>query len=52
MLKKYAAAGKLRYVGKGWEIRRALRQAVKLHGGHARLAELPADKRNAKASNT
>jgi hypothetical protein len=44
MLKKYQSPSKLRFVGKAWEIRHALRQAKKNHGGHTTLARLLAAK--------
>jgi hypothetical protein len=40
MLKKYVAPHKLRFVGKAWEIRHALRQEKKRLGGNLPLAEL------------
>jgi len=40
MLKRYAAGDRLQWVGRAWEIRRALRQEMKKSGGKARLAEM------------
>ena len=37
MLKKYATENTLRYVGKAWEIRHALRQEQRSKGGHTPL---------------
>lgn len=37
MLKKYADPNTLRYVGKAWEIRRALRQEQRRKGGDTPL---------------
>lgn len=40
MLKRYHADDRVQWVGKAWEIRRALRQELKKSGGKARLSEL------------
>ncbi|MCC3373438.1 Z-ring formation inhibitor MciZ [Cohnella sp. REN36] len=40
MLKRYAADGRIRWVGKAWEIRQALRQERKRAGDCARLADV------------
>ncbi|MFD0670502.1 Z-ring formation inhibitor MciZ [Cohnella sp. GCM10027633] len=40
MLKKYATPCQLRFVGKAWEIRQALRQEQKRKGGDMTLAAL------------
>ncbi|MFC5531666.1 Z-ring formation inhibitor MciZ [Cohnella yongneupensis] len=37
MLKKYATSDNLRFVGKAWEIRHALRQEQKRRGAHTSL---------------
>lgn len=39
MLKRYTADDRVQWVGRAWEIRRALRQEMKKSGGKARLAE-------------
>lgn len=40
MLKRYAASGHVRWVGKAWEIRRALQTEIRRRGGKTGLAEL------------
>ncbi len=40
MLKRYTADDRVQWVGRAWEIRRALQQEMKKSGGKARLTEL------------
>lgn len=40
MLKRYTAGDRVQWVGRAWEIRRALQQEMKKSGGKARLTEL------------
>ena len=40
MLKRYSAGDRVQWVGRAWEIRRALQQEMKKSGGKARLKEL------------
>lgn len=40
MLKSYVSSDRLRWVGKAWEIRYALRQAQRQKGGDTRLVDL------------
>jgi|GEM_PF-2566240 len=40
MLKRYASNDRMQWVGRAWEIRRALQQEMKKSGGKARLKEL------------
>jgi hypothetical protein len=44
MLKRYATTERIRWTGKAWEIRHALRQELKRRGGHTRIAELLSDR--------
>ncbi|WP_372629266.1 Z-ring formation inhibitor MciZ [Cohnella sp.] len=39
-MKKYISSQRLQFVGKAWEIRHALRQENKLHGGRTPLVAL------------
>ena len=40
MLKRYTASDRVQWVGRAWEIRRALQQEMKRAGGKARLTDL------------
>ncbi|TJY44417.1 Z-ring formation inhibitor MciZ [Cohnella pontilimi] len=42
MLKRYEARDHIRWVGKAWEIRRALRQEMKRRGANARVTDIAA----------
>ncbi|RKP57404.1 Z-ring formation inhibitor MciZ [Cohnella endophytica] len=42
-MKKYVSPNKLQFVGKAWEIRYALRQERKQHGGLTLVSDLIAD---------